>query len=180
MKKAIPLALLIISLILIYTYPANALVFVEDYYRSDGTYVKSHFRTSPNAFKFDNFSWTPSQGYFNESYYSTDKDYGTEWYTPYRDYYYDGDYLSDYYYYKNKSYLPNDYPDYNSKPYIYSEPDDYNYYPPNEYDYSPYEYNSSPYSNDYYNEPSPYNYWYEEDNSSSDSYNYNYYGGYDY
>jgi hypothetical protein len=36
--------------------------FVSGYVRSDGTYVQPHFRSSPNSYKFDNYS---SQGNSN-------------------------------------------------------------------------------------------------------------------
>jgi len=31
-------------------------VYVDGYYRDDGTYVQGHFRSEPNSFKFDNYS----------------------------------------------------------------------------------------------------------------------------
>jgi hypothetical protein len=36
---------------------ANQLVFVEGYYRKDGTYVRPHYRTHENSFIVDNFSY---------------------------------------------------------------------------------------------------------------------------
>ena len=35
---------------------ANALVLVDGYYKSNGTYVGSHYRTSPDGFCWNNFS----------------------------------------------------------------------------------------------------------------------------
>lgn len=35
---------------------------VGGYYRSSGTYVMPHYRTSPNSYRFDNYS---SQGNYN-------------------------------------------------------------------------------------------------------------------
>tara|TARA_B100002051_G_C16529934_1_gene532139 strand:- start:372 stop:584 length:213 start_codon:yes stop_codon:yes gene_type:complete len=35
---------------------ANALVLVDGYFKSNGTYVGSHYRTSPDGFCWNNFS----------------------------------------------------------------------------------------------------------------------------
>ena len=35
---------------------ANALVLVDGYFKSNGTYVGSHWRTSPDGFCWNNFS----------------------------------------------------------------------------------------------------------------------------
>lgn len=37
-------------------FPALADQYVKPHYRKDGTYVQGHYRSSPNAHKFDNFS----------------------------------------------------------------------------------------------------------------------------
>jgi hypothetical protein len=39
---------------------AGALVWVNGYYRSDGAYVQGHYRTDPNTFLYDNYSYTPT------------------------------------------------------------------------------------------------------------------------
>lgn len=44
------------------TAPVMADEYVNGYSRSDGTYVAPHFRSSPNAYQFDNYS---SQGNTN-------------------------------------------------------------------------------------------------------------------
>ena len=36
---------------------ASALVSVNGYFKSNGTYVAPHFRTSPDSFKSNNFSY---------------------------------------------------------------------------------------------------------------------------
>ena len=72
-----------------------AYVSVRGYYRSDGTYVRSHVRSSPNALKYDNYSWTPSQGLYNKSYFAPTKNYSSDWYAP--------SYITDPYYYSGKS-----------------------------------------------------------------------------
>ena len=56
----------------------DAYVKVKGYYRKDGTYVRPHVRSDPNGLKYDNYSWTPSQGLYNSSYGSG----GYEWNTP--------------------------------------------------------------------------------------------------
>ena len=35
---------------------ANALVLVDGYFKSNGTYVDSHYRTNPDSFCWNNFS----------------------------------------------------------------------------------------------------------------------------
>lgn len=70
---------------------ANAYVSVKGYYRKDGTYVRPYVRSNPNGLKYDNYSWTPSQGLYNKS-YSTGDSY---WNTP--------TYLTDPSYYQGKS-----------------------------------------------------------------------------
>jgi len=52
MKKLI----LIVALILCASY-AQAQVRVNGYYRKNGTYVKPHYRSSPNASQYDNYSY---------------------------------------------------------------------------------------------------------------------------
>ncbi|SET18678.1 hypothetical protein [[Clostridium] polysaccharolyticum] len=41
---------------LVGTVPVDELVYVNGYYRKDGTYVRPHFRTYPNRYLSDNFS----------------------------------------------------------------------------------------------------------------------------
>jgi hypothetical protein len=55
---------------------------VKGYFRKDGTYVAPYTRSRPNAFKWDNKSYTPSQPAYNKSYFSPTKNYGADWYTP--------------------------------------------------------------------------------------------------
>jgi len=56
------------------TVPKSNLIFVQGYYRADGTYVRPHFRTHPNDFLTDNFSYLgisslkPLQRYTNFKY----------------------------------------------------------------------------------------------------------------
>lgn len=50
MKKLLSLLLLTLSC------TALADVYVEGYYRSDGTYVRPHYRSSPNSSTYDNYS----------------------------------------------------------------------------------------------------------------------------
>jgi len=61
-----------------FTIAADAYVKVKGYYRSDGTYVAPHVRSNPNGLKYDNYSYTPSQGLYNTTYGTR----GTEWDTP--------------------------------------------------------------------------------------------------
>jgi len=96
--KLILVFLIFLSFIII-AFPTDSFAYtsVRGYFKpSTGTYVNSYVRTSPNAFKFDNYSWTPSQGLYNKSYYAPTKNYSSDWYTP--------SYITDPYYYLGKSF----------------------------------------------------------------------------
>ena len=88
------LLVLVFSLFFI-SISADAYVSVRGYFRSNGTYVRPYVRSNPNALKFDNYSWTPSQGLYNNSYSAPTKNYSTDWYTP--------SYITDPNYYLGKS-----------------------------------------------------------------------------
>lgn len=64
---------------------------VQGYFKSNGTYVAPHVRSSPNGLKFDNYSYTPSQGLYHKSYGTK----GLYWDTP--------TYITDLDYYIGKS-----------------------------------------------------------------------------
>ncbi|HTR18602.1 MAG TPA: hypothetical protein VMH91_01315 [Candidatus Paceibacterota bacterium] len=57
---------------------ASAVVHVSGYVNSHGTYVAPYVRSNPNGLKYDNYSYTPSQGLYNPSYGTKD----TVWDTP--------------------------------------------------------------------------------------------------
>lgn len=81
---------------IIFALPASsfAAVWVNGYYRSDGTYVRGHYRSEPNGLKYDNYSWSSGDSLYNDSYYSSDR--SRSWYTP--SYTWDSDYLNGYNY----------------------------------------------------------------------------------
>jgi hypothetical protein len=56
MKKVIMMIGLISVIGLNLNSAANALVLVDGYFKSNGTYVGSHYRTSPDGFCSNNFS----------------------------------------------------------------------------------------------------------------------------
>ena len=56
MKKVIMMIGLISVIGLNLNTAANALVLVEGYYKSNGTYVDSHYRTNPDGICINNFS----------------------------------------------------------------------------------------------------------------------------
>jgi hypothetical protein len=87
-----------------FTNSAQAYVSVKGYYRSNGTYVQPYVRSSPNALRYDNYSYKGGSLY-NKSYYSPTKSYSSSWYTP--------SYYTDSYYYGGKSL-------YSSRSYSYS------------------------------------------------------------
>lgn len=80
MKNAIKILGLIVLCFLVLSVfsPISEAVYVKGYYRKDGTYVRPHTRSSPNGLKYDNYSWTPSQGLYNETYGTR----GSTWDTP--------------------------------------------------------------------------------------------------
>ena len=56
MKKAIMMISLISVIGLNLNTAANALVLVNRYFKSNGTYVGSHYRTNPDGYFYNNFS----------------------------------------------------------------------------------------------------------------------------
>lgn len=52
---------------------------VEGYYRSNGTYVKPYYRSAPNAYKWDNYNYEPSQSRNNNTY---GQSRNSNWYKP--------------------------------------------------------------------------------------------------
>ncbi|MCX6753012.1 MAG: hypothetical protein NTW62_01535 [Candidatus Nomurabacteria bacterium] len=80
---------------------ADAYVSVGGYYRSNGTYVQPYVRSSPNALKYDNYSYTGGSLY-NDSYYSPTTSYSSNWYTP--SYYTDSSYYTGKSLYDSNSY----------------------------------------------------------------------------
>lgn len=89
--------MLFLVLLAFFSYAA-ADEWVNGYYRSDGTYVQGHYRSSPNQYKFDNYSsqgnsnpYTGEKGYkrnefsdppsYNKSYpYGDSDDYGSDYF----------------------------------------------------------------------------------------------------
>lgn len=108
---------------------SEASVWVNSYYRSDGTYVRGHHRSEPNGLKYDNYSWSYGDSLYNDSYF--DYGYDSTWYTP--SYSWDYDYYTGYDY--NNTYLESDFnnPFATSYSSIFS---DYSYSGLYDYDYS--------------------------------------------
>jgi chromosome segregation ATPase len=63
MKKHVTLVLT--TLFLVVPVYASAIVDVDGYFRDDGTYVESHYRSDPDGLKFNNRSYDPG---YNSSY----------------------------------------------------------------------------------------------------------------
>lgn len=91
MKKILATLFLVVALGLGLFSFVDAAVRVGGYYRSNGTYVQPYVRSSPNALKYDNYSYSGGSLY-NTSYYSPSKSYSSSWYTP--SYYTDSSYYS--------------------------------------------------------------------------------------
>ena len=64
-----------------FTNTAEAYTSVKGYYRSNGTYIQPYVRSSPNALKYDNYSYRGGDLY-NNSYYGSSKNYSSSWYQP--------------------------------------------------------------------------------------------------
>ena len=56
MKKAI-ITLTALASLMAFTHTSHATVFVDGYFKSNGTYVAPHIRTSPNNSIYDNYSY---------------------------------------------------------------------------------------------------------------------------
>ena len=84
MKKVLLLTLLafIFSFFLAFATPVNARVSVRGYYKSNGTYVQPYYRSSPNVYKWDNYSYKSYQPRYNNSYYNRSYNYNSPLYTP--------------------------------------------------------------------------------------------------
>lgn len=78
MKKILIFLALVIGVIGFSASNAKAYVSVKGYYKSNGTYVAPHVRSDPNGLKYDNYSYTPSQGLYNKTYGTR----GSTWDTP--------------------------------------------------------------------------------------------------
>lgn len=55
--------------------------YVNGYFKSNRTYVPSYYRSNPNAYRSDNYSYKGGNS-FNSSYYYPTKNYSDNWYTP--------------------------------------------------------------------------------------------------
>lgn len=72
----------IICSIFVFSSPIFAYVSVDGYFKSNGTWVNGYVRSDPNGLKYDNYGWTPDQGLYNPSYYSSNVTHSSDWYTP--------------------------------------------------------------------------------------------------
>lgn len=81
--KAILFSLVLAGSIFGIAASAEAKISVKGYYKSNGTYVAPYTRSSPNAFKYDNYRYKSSSSSYNKSYYAPTKNYSSSWYTPY-------------------------------------------------------------------------------------------------
>lgn len=61
---------------------ANDTVKVKGYTKKDGTYVEPYERSRPNAYKWDNTDYKPSEEPYNPSYQHDTKHHGANWTTP--------------------------------------------------------------------------------------------------
>ncbi len=156
---------------------------VNGYWKKDGAYVSGYWRSDPNALKYDNYGfdgdWSDA---FNESYYSSDRNYSSDWYTPtwitQDDYWTGKSFYEMRHSYDDYSYDTFDYDyDYWDDPiYEYTPTYDYGYDPielyESSYEYEPYEpYEYEPYEYEPLYKYEPYEpYEYEPYGSSYDDY----------
>lgn len=80
MVKKIVAGLMLLSIMLLVAFDTVSATYVSGYHRSNGTYVQPHYRSNPNGLRYDNYSYTPSQGRYNDTYY--DNSYSPSWRTP--------------------------------------------------------------------------------------------------
>lgn len=88
--KNICIALLVILVISTLVYAED--VYVNGYYRSNGTYVRSHVRSSPNQYKWDNYGPSKSS---SELMSPRSRDYDNDGVPNYRDHDDDNDGIND-------------------------------------------------------------------------------------
>ncbi len=55
---------------------------VRGYTRRDGTQVQSYERSAPNAYRWDNRGYRPTQDPYNDSYRQPTRNYGSGWTQP--------------------------------------------------------------------------------------------------
>ena len=56
-KQTLAALAILVTSITAFNSSANALVSVDGYYKSNGTFVAPHFRTSPDGNPYNNFSY---------------------------------------------------------------------------------------------------------------------------
>ncbi len=78
MKKILVSILMFVLAFSVSILQTEAYVNVKGYYKKNGTYVAPHVRSNPNGLKYDNYSYKPSQGLYNDSYGTR----GANWDTP--------------------------------------------------------------------------------------------------
>lgn len=81
-KKILFALLLAFGLLTISFSVAEARVSVRGYYKSNGTYVNSYYRSSPNVYRYDNYGYKSYQPTYNTSYYTRSYNYNSPLYTP--------------------------------------------------------------------------------------------------
>ena len=77
MKKVLLLIVFLFAAVTSYSQ-----VYVSGYVKSNGTYVKPHYRTSPNHTRNDNYSTKGNINPYTGSYGTKPRDYGTSYTTP--------------------------------------------------------------------------------------------------
>ena len=78
-KKLIVGFMLLVFMFLTVANTVSA-TYVRGYHQNNGTYVQPHYRSNPNGLRYDNYSYQPSQGRYNDTYY--DNSYSPSWRTP--------------------------------------------------------------------------------------------------
>jgi hypothetical protein len=110
MKKIIfslLLALIVSVGLFVNSQSVDAYTYVRGYYKSNGTYVSPHVRSSPNGIRYDNYSYSGGNLY-NKTYASR----STAWSTP--SWYTDKNYYTGLNLYKNNNYTKSNSTNYTS------------------------------------------------------------------
>lgn len=79
MKRFIFFCISIVLFLSVFSSTTNA-GWVNGYYRRDGIYVQGYWRSDPNGLKYDNYSWSWNEPWYNNSYYDFGRSYN--WYKP--------------------------------------------------------------------------------------------------
>jgi len=65
MNNITKILVIVFAFLFIFVSKTNAYVRVRSYFKNNGSYVQSHYRTNSNSYKFDNWSYRGNVNPFN-------------------------------------------------------------------------------------------------------------------